>query len=200
MGGMAAAIPVKDDEIANAAAFARVAADKRREVANGHDGTWVAHPALVPVALNEFSSMTGPNQLHVISATLSDRDAMLELHDGPRTEAGAREAIRVGVQYLAAWIGGRGAVPLYGLMEDAATAEICRMLLWQWRRFEAPLDDGRLFDETLFGQLLAEEVAAMPPVAHREAAVTLFASLVRAEQPAEFLTLSAQSLLDQATG
>ena len=106
--------------------------------------------------------MTGPNQLHVIPASLPDRDAMLELHDGPRTEAGAREAIRVGVQYLAAWIGGRGAVPLYGLMEDAATAEICRMLLWQWRRFEAPLDDGRTFDEPLFAQLLDEEVAAMP--------------------------------------
>ena len=200
MGGMAAAIPVKNDEAANAAAFARVAADKRREVANGHDGTWVAHPALVPVALKEFSSMSGPNQLHVISANLLDKDAMLELHDGRRTEAGAREAIRVGVQYLAAWIGGRGAVPLYGLMEDAATAEICRMLLWQWRRFAAPLDDGRAFDEALFAKLLDEEVAAMPAVAHRDAAVELFASLVRADQPAEFLTLPAQSLLDRAMG
>ena len=198
MGGMAAAIPVKDDEAANTAAFARVAADKRREVANGHDGTWVAHPALVPVALNEFSSMSGPNQLHVISATLPDHDAMLELHTGPRTEAGAREAIRVGVQYLAAWIGGRGAVPLYGLMEDAATAEICRMLLWQWRRYAAPLDDGRLFDEALFSALLDEEVAAMPAVVHRDEAVALFASMIRAETPVEFLTLPAQSLLDCA--
>jgi len=200
MGGMAAAIPVKDDEAANAAAFDRVAADKRREVGNGHDGTWVAHPALVPVALKEFSSMSGPNQLHVIPAHLPDRDEMLQLHTGPRTEAGAREAIRVGVQYLAAWIGGRGAVPLYGLMEDAATAEICRMLLWQWRRFEAPLDDGRAFDDTLFATLLDEEVAAMPEVAHRAEAVELFARLVRADQPAEFLTLPAQSLLDQAMG
>jgi malate synthase len=199
MGGMAAAIPVKDDEAANAAAFARVAADKRREVANGHDGTWVAHPALVPVALKEFSSMTGPNQLHVIPATLPDRDAMLQLHDGPRTEAGAREAIRVGVQYLAAWIGGRGAVPLYGLMEDAATAEICRMLLWQWRRFSAPLDDGRAFDEALFGALLEEEVAAMPAIPHLDEAVALFASMVRADTPVEFLTLPAQALLDRAT-
>jgi len=200
MGGMAAAIPVKDDEAANAAAFERVAADKRREVANGHDGTWVAHPALVPVALKEFSSMSGPNQLHVIPAHFPDREAMLELHTGPRTEAGAREAIRVGVQYLASWIGGRGAVPLYGLMEDAATAEICRMLLWQWRRYEAPLDDGRTFDDALFAALLAEEIAAMPAVAHRDEAVTLFASLVRADQPAEFLTLPAQSLLDRAVG
>ena len=200
MGGMAAAIPVKDDEAANAAAFERVAADKRREVGNGHDGTWVAHPALVPVALEAFTVMTGPNQLDVRPATVPGRDALLELHDGPRTEAGAREAIRVGVQYLAAWIGGRGAVPLYGLMEDAATAEICRMLLWQWRRFEAPLDDGRVLNEAFFAQLLDEEVAAMPAVAHRDAAVALFASLVRAEQPAEFLTLPAQSLLDRAMG
>jgi malate synthase len=200
MGGMAAAIPVKDDEAANAAAFERVAADKRREVANGHDGTWVAHPALVPVALEAFEVMRGPNQLDVIPANIPDRDAMLELHSGARTQAGAREAIRVGVQYLAAWIGGRGAVPLYGLMEDAATAEICRMLLWQWRRFEAPLEDKRAFDDALFTALLDEEVAAMPAMAHRDEAVTLFASLVRAEQPAEFLTLPAQSLLDHAVG
>ena len=200
MGGMAAAIPVKDDAAANAAAFERVAADKRREVGNGHDGTWVAHPALVPVALDAFAVMSGPNQLDVRPANVPQRDALLLLHDGPRTEAGAREAIRVGVQYLAAWIGGRGAVPLYGLMEDAATAEICRMLLWQWRRYQAPLDDGRTFDEALFAQLLDEEVAAMPGVAHRDEAVALFASLVRAEQPAEFLTLPAQSLLDRAVG
>ena len=200
MGGMAAAIPVKDDEAANAAAFERVAADKRREVGNGHDGTWVAHPALVPVALEAFKAMAGPNQLDVIPAMIPDRDALLELHKGPRTEAGAREAIRVGVQYIAAWIGGRGAVPLYGLMEDAATAEICRMLLWQWRHFRAPLDDGRLFDDALFAALLAEEVAAMPAVAHRDEAVALFESLVRADRPAEFLTLPAQALLDRAVG
>jgi malate synthase len=198
MGGMAAAIPVKDDEAANAAAFERVAADKRREVGNGHDGTWVAHPALVPVALDAFAVMEGPNQLGVIPAVFPERDALLELHSGPRTEAGAREAIRVGVQYLAAWIGGRGAVPLYGLMEDAATAEICRMLLWQWRRFEAPLDDGRRFDEALFAALLGEEVARLPAIAHRDEAVALFGQLVRADQPVEFLTLPAQSMLDAA--
>ena len=200
MGGMAAAIPVKDDAAANAAAFERVAADKRREVGNGHDGTWVAHPALVPVALEAFAVMDGPHQLGVVPFPVPDRAAMLELHDGPRTEGGAREAIRVGVQYLAAWIGGRGAVPLYGLMEDAATAEICRMLLWQWRRFEAPLDDGRAFDEAMFEALLDEEVAAMPAVAHLGEAADLFAALVRAERPAEFLTLPAQGLLDRATG
>jgi len=198
MGGMAAAIPVKDDEAANAAAFERVAADKRREVGNGHDGTWVAHPALVAVALEAFAAMTGPNQLDVRPANVPDREAMLELHAGPRTQAGAREAIRVGVQYLAAWIGGRGAVPLYGLMEDAATAEICRMLLWQWRRYEATLDDGGRFDEGVFGRMLDEEVDALAGTSHLDDAVALFAELVRAEEPAEFLTLRAQALLDRA--
>ena len=199
MGGMAAAIPVKDDEVANAEAFQRVAADKRREFANGHDGTWVAHPAFVPIALEAFSAMRGPNQLDAMPPVLPARDAMLELHQGPRSEAGAREAIRVGVQYLAAWIGGRGAVPLYGLMEDAATAEICRMLLWQWRRYGARLDDGRCSDEDLFTALLEEEIEAMPAVPRRDDAVALFGQLVRAEKPVEFLTLPAQALLDKAT-
>ena len=148
MGGMSAFIPVKGDEAANQAALDKVRADKLREVGNGHDGTWVAHPALVPVALEAFAAMDGPNQLDEIPDRIPGRDAMLELHDGPRTEAGARENIRVGVQYLAAWLGGRGAVPLYNLMEDAATAEICRAQLWQWLRFEAPLDDGRRFSPT----------------------------------------------------
>ena len=126
---------------------------------------------------------------------------MLELHDGPRTEAGAREAIRVGVQYLAAWIGGRGAVPLYGLMEDAATAEICRMLLWQWRRFEAPLDDGRAFDEALVRRAArrgsrGDARGAAPRRGGRPCSPPWSAPT----QPAEFLTLPAQALLDRATG
>ncbi len=198
MGGMAAAIPVKNDEAANAAAFDRVAADKKREVANGHDGTWVAHPALVPVALEAFEAMNGPNQLHVRPHKVPGRQALLELHTGPRTEAGAREAIRVGVQYLAAWIGGRGAVPLYGLMEDAATAEICRMLLWQWRRYEALVDDGRRFVEALFADMLREEVSALAGLPRLDEAAALFADLVRTPEPAEFLTLPAQRLLDNA--
>src|SRR6185369_12758822 len=113
MGGMSAFIPVKGDEAANEAALAKVRADKLREVTNGHDGTWVAHPALVPVALEAFAAMTGANQLSKFPDRLPGRDEMLELHTGARTEAGARENIRVGVQYLAAWLEGRGAVPLY---------------------------------------------------------------------------------------
>ena len=143
MGGMSAFIPVKGDEAANQAALDKVRADKLREVTNGHDGTWVAHPALVPVALEAFEAMTGPNQLSKMPERLPGRDEMLEMHEGPRTEGGARENIRVGVQYLAAWLGGKGAVPLYNLMEDAATAEISRTQLWQWLHFGAELDDGR---------------------------------------------------------
>src|SRR3546814_13779897 len=112
MGGMAAAIPVKGNEAANATAFEKVRADKEREARNGHDGTWVAHPALVPVAMAAFDR---PNQLDRVFGGDVDRDDMLRLHNGPRTEAGVRENLRVGVQYLAAWLGGRGAVPLYNL-------------------------------------------------------------------------------------
>jgi malate synthase len=191
MGGMAAQIPVKGDEAANAAAFAKVRADKMREAGNGHDGTWVAHPGLVPAALEAFD-FSGPNQLDRMIDSQVTRDDMLRLHEGPRTEAGARENIRVGVQYIAAWLGGRGAVPLYNLMEDAATAEICRMQLWQWLRFEAPLDDGGRFTLALFERLLDEELAGLPRMAE---AAALFARLVAEEKPAEFLTLPAYDLL-----
>ncbi|HVI06275.1 MAG TPA: malate synthase A, partial [Sphingomicrobium sp.] len=132
MGGMSAFIPVKGDEARNRTALEKVRADKSREVGNGHDGTWVAHPALVPVAMEAFEAMGARNQLSKIPEQIPGRDEMVKLHDGVRTERGARENIRVGVQYLAAWLGGRGAVPLYNLMEDAATAEICRVQLWQW--------------------------------------------------------------------
>ena len=124
------------------------------------------------------------------------RDEMLELHDGPRTEAGARENIRVGVQYLAAWLGGKGAVPLYNLMEDAATAEICRAQLWQWLKFEAPLDDGRSFTRELFDTLFEEEVGLLQGVPNIAEAAELFRDMVVAEELAEFLTLPAYKLLD----
>src|SRR6476659_9750922 len=165
MGGMSAFIPVKGDEAANTQALEKVRADKLREVGNGHDGTWVAHPALVPVAAEVFAPIA-PNQLSKMPEHIPGRDEMLELHEGVRTEAGARENIRVGVQYLAAWLSGKGAVPLYNLMEDAATAEICRAQLWQWLRFEAPFEDGRRFSRDQFEDMLAEELGALGDAPH----------------------------------
>jgi malate synthase len=195
MGGMAAFIPVKGDEQANAAALEKVRQDKLREVRNGHDGTWVAHPALVPVAIQAFEAMPGPNQLSKIPEHIPGRDEMLELHTGPRTEAGARENIRVGVQYLAAWLGGRGAVPLYNLMEDAATAEISRAQLWQWLHFDAELDDGRTFDRDLFDQLFDEEVGLLQDVENITEAADLFRDMIVSDAFVEFLTLPAYERL-----
>ncbi|WP_084607436.1 malate synthase A [Sphingomonas jaspsi] len=195
MGGMSAFIPVKGDEAANEAAFAKVMADKQREVANGHDGTWVAHPALVPVAMQAFEKLDGPNQLGVTPTHLPTREEMLALHDGPRTEAGARENIRVAIQYVAAWLGGRGAVPLYKLMEDAATAEICRAQLWQWLKYEAPIDDGRHFTRDLFEHWHQEEVLALGDLPHLLEAAKLVYRLVTADRFEEFLTLPAYPLL-----
>jgi malate synthase len=196
MGGMAAQIPVKNDEAANAEAFAKVKADKEREASIGHDGTWVAHPGLVPVAMQAFDAMHGPNQLSKMPQHVPTRDEMLQLHEGPRTEAGARANIRVGVQYLAAWLGGKGAVPLYNLMEDAATAEICRTQLWQWLKFEAPLDDGRNLTLDRFEQWFDEEVGLLAEVPNIAEAARLMHNMIVADDLVEFLTLPAYELLD----
>jgi malate synthase len=196
MGGMSAFIPVKGDEDKNRAALDKVRDDKLREVGNGHDGTWVAHPALVPVAMKAFEAMPGPNQLSKMPGRILGRDAMLELHKGARSEAGARENIRVGVQYLAAWLGGKGAVPLYNLMEDAATAEICRTQLWQWLKFKAPLDDGRNFTLDLFEQWFDEEAGLLADVANIAEAARLMHNMIVADDLVEFLTLPAYELLD----
>ncbi len=198
MGGMAAQIPVRNDDGANAQAFARVRSDKEREARNGHDGTWVAHPALVPVAMEVFDeALDGPNQIHRLIDSAVSPDDMLRLHDGARTEAGVRENIRVAIRYIAAWLQGRGAVPLYNLMEDAATAEICRTQLWQWLRFEAPLEGGSRLDRALFDRLLAEESAALASSGHSDLAEAerLLVELVTADSLAEFLTLPAYDLL-----
>jgi malate synthase len=196
MGGMSAFIPVKGDEAANAAARDKVRADKLREVTNGHDGTWVAHPALVPVALEAFAAMTGSNQMSLIPKEIPARHMMLTLHQGPRTETGARENIRVAVQYIAAWLGGRGAVPLYNLMEDAATAEICRAQLWQWLKYEAPFDDGRRLSRDLFEDWLSDELHALGDIPNLKPASRLLHELVTANEFEEFLTLPAYELLN----
>jgi malate synthase len=200
MGGMAAQIPVKGDPAANDVAFARVRADKEREASWGHDGTWVAHPDLVPVATEIFDRlMPGPNQLDRLREDVRvTRDDLLKVHDGPRTEAGLRENIRVGVQYIEAWLRGRGAVPLYNLMEDAATAEICRTQLWQWRTLQAPLDDGRTVTRELIEAALEDELAplrARPDLSRLQDAAGLFRDLVFADDCPEFLTLVAYERL-----
>lgn len=207
MGGMAAQIPIKEDPEANALALARVRADKLREVADGHDGTWVAHPGLVPLAREIFDGgMPGPNQRERLREDVVVRAAqLLAVPHGTRTEAGARHNLRVGVQYLEAWLRGLGCVPLYHLMEDAATAEICRAQLWQWLRHGATLDDGAVFDRARFDALLAEACAALVEAlgparwgAGRFAeAVTLFTRLCTAETLDPFLTLPAYDLLSR---
>ena len=203
MGGMAAFIPIKDDAAANAAVTEKVRADKEREARDGHDGTWVAHPGLVAVARDVFDAhMPGKNQLgrkredvHV------DEAALLELPGGTRTEAGLRQNIRVGIQYLAAWLSGLGCVPLYNLMEDAATAEISRAQVWQWLHHGATLDDGEVLTLERFRRTLSEEMAGLTQEAPRvgaaklEEACALFERLSTAPAFADFLTLPAYEAL-----
>jgi malate synthase len=205
MGGMAAQIPVKGDAAANEAAFAKVRADKEREAGDGHDGTWVAHPDLVPVAMEVFDRlMPTPNQLTRLREDIAvSRADMLKVHDGQRTENGLRENIRVGVQYIEAWLRGRGAVPLYNLMEDAATAEISRSQIWQWIRQGASLADGRKVTPELFKSVLDEEMAALKPVlgaafetGRFAEAIQLFADMSLSPTFEEFLTLPAYEVLE----
>ena len=196
MGGMAAQIPVKNNPEANAAAFERVRADKEREAGDGHDGTWVAHPDLVPVAMAVFDRlMPEPNQLHVMRDDIRTTQAdLLNMHTGTRTETGLRENIRVGIRYIAAWLAGRGAVPLYNLMEDAATAEISRTQVWQWLRHGATLEDGRVVTAPLILALIADETARLDD-AHLDEARQLFIDLVTAPACRDFLTVPAYEML-----
>jgi malate synthase len=201
MGGMAAQIPVKGDPAVNEVAFAKVKADKEREASAGHDGTWVAHPDLVPVARQVFDKiMPGPNQLKRTREDVKvGRAELLEVHKGPRTEAGLRENIRVGVQYIEAWLRGRGAVPLYHLMEDAATAEISRTQIWQWLRLGADLEDGRVVTRELFLELFEDELRPLrerAELSKLEEAARIFRDLSLADECPEFLTLPAYELLD----
>jgi malate synthase len=205
MGGMAAQIPIKNNPDANAAAFAKVKADKEREAGNGHDGTWVAHPDLVPVAMEVFDRlMPTANQLHVARDDVSiSRADLLEAHQGTRTEAGFRENIRVGVQYIEAWLRGRGAVPIYNMMEDAATAEISRAQIWQFVKYGVTLEGGIACDAAFFDRLLPEEMARVKDELGADAfergrfpeAIALFRRLSLAPEFEEFLTLPAYDML-----
>ncbi len=164
MGGMAAQIPIKNDETANAAALAKVRTDKEREAGDGHDGTWVAHPALVPIAMEIFDRTLGAraNQLDVLRPDVQVTAAeLIAPQAGSITLAGLRNNLNVSLQYLAAWLGGLGCVPIHHLMEDAATAEIARAQVWFWHRHQAQLDTGERIDRSLINRLLSEERATI---------------------------------------
>ena len=205
MGGMAAQIPVRGNPAVNEAAFAKVRGDKEREAKQGHDGTWVAHPDLVPVAKEVFDRlMPGPNQLGKLADDARmTREDLLQVHQGERTEAGLRENIRVGIQYIEAWLEGRGAVPLYNLMEDAATAEISRAQIWQWLYHRARLADGREVTADLFRKICDDEMAkvreAIGPTTYDagrfEDATELFTEMSLALEFEEFLTIPAYRLV-----
>jgi len=162
MGGMAAQIPIKNDPVANEAAMEKVRADKLREVTDGCDGTWVAHPALVPVAKAVFDQyMRAPNQYtkQLPEVNFSAKDLLNFQPEAPITEAGMRNNISVGIQYVGAWLAGNGCVPVFNLMEDAATAEISRSQIWQWIRSpKGVLDDGRKVTAAMVSALVAEEL------------------------------------------
>ncbi|MBY0611340.1 MAG: malate synthase A [Beijerinckiaceae bacterium] len=204
MGGMAAQIPVKNNPEANAAAFAKVKADKEREASNGHDGTWVAHPDMVPLAMEVFNRMMPqPNQLDVMrdDVVVTAKD-LVELHKGTRTEATFRENIRIGVQYIEAWLRGRGAVPIYNMMEDAATAEISRAQLWQQVHYAVELDGVKATPE-FFDHALGEEMERVKGEVGPEnyakgrfdEAVALFRKLSLAPSFEEFLTVPAYGMI-----
>jgi malate synthase len=204
MGGMAAQIPIRDDPAANEVAMEKVRADKQREASDGHDGTWVAHPGLVAIAKEIFDrEMPQPNQIarkrqdvHVIASDL------LAVPKGTITEAGLRQDLNVGISYIGAWLRGIGCVPLYNLMEDAATAEISRAQLWQWIRHGAKLVDGRVVDVGLCRKALGEELAKLRETTQGsdryEDAAKLFSELIEAPTFAEFLTLPAYDIVSNA--
>ena len=206
MGGMAAQIPIKNDPVANEEALERVRADKRREVTDGHDGTWVAHPGLVSVAMAEFDAvMKTPNQIdrkrddvHVTAADL------IAIPNGTITEQGLRNNISVSLQYMESWLRGNGCVPIFNLMEDAATTEIARAQVWQWiHNDKGVLDDGRKVTKELFRDLLADEMNKLKTslgeqaFAQRkfETAAKLIDGIITDDGFVEFLTLPAYQYL-----
>ena len=206
MGGMAAQIPIRTDTVANQAALAKVRADKVREASAGHDGTWVAHPGLVPLAKAVFDGqMPGPNQIGVVreAVRVGPRE-LLAVHEGEITEAGLRHNVDVGLQYVETWLRGTGCVPIYNLMEDAATAEISRSQVWQWIRHGAKLADGRCVTAELVGRTIEEELSRLRSTVGSVAfhtgryldAATLFERMTMGGEFPEFLTLLAYEEID----
>ncbi|ASJ98673.1 malate synthase A [Shewanella marisflavi] len=210
MGGMAAFIPAKD-EAQNEAVLVKVRGDKELEARNGHDGTWVAHPGLADTAMGIFNEYIGEdhvNQLHItrdVDAPILARDLLMPC-DGERTESGMRLNIRIALQYVEAWIRGNGCVPIYGLMEDAATAEISRTSIWQWIQHEQKLSNGKLVTKELFKEMLVEELANVKLEVgpdrfthgrYTQAAV-LLEEITTADELVDFLTLPGYEILTQA--
>lgn len=205
MGGMAAQIPIRDDPAANEVAMARVRADKVREARAGHDGTWIAHPGLAPIAFEAFDEvMSGPNQLDRLRAEVSVGAAdLLKVPAGVMTEQGLRHNIRVAVQYLEAWLGGNGCVPLYHLMEDAATAEISRAQVWQWLHHRITLSGGPRLTPSVFEGICAQECAKVSAEVGPERyssgrfdlAEQLFRDMVQRPTMDEFLTVAGYEYL-----
>jgi malate synthase len=212
IGGMAAQIPIKNDAKANEEALARVRADKKREATDGHDGTWVAHPGLVAIALEEFDAvMKGPNQIdrkrEDVHSTAAD---LLKVPDGTITEAGLRNNISVSLQYLESWLRGSGCVPINNLMEDAATVEISRSQIWQWIHHpKGVLDDGRKVTVELFRELakdelekirsaVGEQILSSSSLARRkfQTASEILDKIITDDQFVEFLTLPAYQYLN----
>ncbi len=207
MGGMAAQIPIKNDARANEEAIAKVRADKEREANDGHDGTWVAHPGLVPVAKEAFDKvMKTPNQISRQRADVkvTGADLLNFQPQRPITENGLRININIGIQYLGSWLAGIGCVPIFNLMEDAATAEISRAQIWHWIRSPlAALDDGRKITRELFQALLPQELAKVRQLlgeqqygaGQYEEAAQMFAQLTLDDSFVDFLTLPAYDYL-----
>ncbi|MGZ8553739.1 MAG: malate synthase A [Chitinophagaceae bacterium] len=205
IGGMAAQIPIKGNEKANDAALEKVKADKLREVTDGHDGTWVAHPGLVSLAKTVFDEyMPTPNQVHIKREDFicTEKDLLL-VPQGTITEKGLRHNINVGILYLESWLRGNGAAAIYNLMEDAATAEICRTQVWQWIHNKAKLDDGREINLCLYEDLRDDEIEEIRHAAGSKAyqdgyyvqAICIFNKLVVQDKWEDFLTLSAYDLV-----
>ncbi len=207
MGGMAAQIPIRDDDAANEQALARVRADKEREAGDGHDGTWVAHPGLIELAMTIFNQhIKGQNQLERmrddVKVTAADLIAPCE---GTITESGVRGNLEVAIRYMAAWLSGQGCVPIHHLMEDAATAEIARAQVWQWMRHPAgKLDDGRNIDADLIDRFHREALDSIREDVGGEAfesglygrAGRLLAEVTASDEFVEFLTLPGYQAID----
>ena len=197
MGGMAAQIPIKNNEELNTKAMNKVKKDKEREANSGHDGTWIAHPGLAPIAIDAFKIMEKSNQIdkNMDNPNISQKD-LLKVPKGNITEQGVRENIKVGIQYIEAWLRGNGCVPLYNLMEDAATAEISRAQLWQWINNNIKLSENLIFTKQLFDQIVLEECEKIKNEIGEDnynrgkfdLAINLFSNMIKKDEFDEFLT------------